>query len=433
MVGGRYILQEVIYMRRLLVITVLVLILLGLSTPATIGQSGSREEVIAWLENAGYTVYAADYDYNGDVAYAIMKLKGVTWPQVEAQVADGFYILSTYFESPPTQSLALVLVYNTRYSYVFTVAAERYSIRSEWVYAVWDAEEQKYLSTAEGKDFTNKTFYKKPPPDGGPKSPCGIAPTGAFGEVWNSFSDVKTGLACPTQTPITVWSAEQTFQYGYMFWRSDTNAIYVMYSTGAWKQVQNTWVEGDPEKNADIHPPTGLYQPVRGFGKVWRDHEGANPDKVPIIGWATAEERGFHATYQAYQGGHMILTDRNVVYVLYNTGQWHGYTATQSGKPTAERQFQPQIGGIETTDQPYASIKGQVRDRDGRGMRDVTVRIYTDRVLATTLTDAGGYYRFDALSPSPYNLAVVDYTCQAAEGVNVQRFQAATVDFVEVK
>jgi hypothetical protein len=414
---------------------VLVLVLVGLLAPAAAAQGGSREEVIAWLKGAGYTVYAADYDYNGQVAYVIMKLQGVTWAQVEAQAADGFYALATYYPAPPTKSLAVVLAYNTRYSYVFTVAADRYSIHSEWVYAVWDAEDQRYLTTTEGKDFTTKTFHKKTPSSGGTttKSPCSITPTGAFGEVWSSFSDVKNGLACPTQHPITVWSAEQTFQYGYMFWRQDTNTIYVMYNTGAWREVPNTWKEGDPIKDTNIHPPAGLYQPVRGFGKVWRDYEGGSPDKVPIIGWATAEERGFHTTYQVYQGGHMLLTDRNVVYVLYNNGQWRGYTATQSGKHVAERRFQPQIGATEATDQPYAAVKGQVRDRDGRGMRDVTVHIYTDRSLATTVTDAGGYYRFDALSPSPYNLAVVDYSCQAAEGVDVRRSQVATVDFVEVE
>jgi len=421
-------------MKRFLTTVVLVLVLMGLLAPAAAAQSGSREEVIAWLKNAGYTVYAADYDYNSNVAYAMMKLEGVTWPQVEAQAADGFYALATYYPAPPTKSLAVVLAYNTRYSYVFTVAADRYSIRSEWVYAVWDAEEQKYLTTTQGKDFTGKAFHKKTPSNGGTtKSPCSITPTGAFGEVWNSFSAVQNGLLCPTQGAITIWGAEQTFQYGYMFWRQDTNTVYVMYSTGAWKEVPNTWKEGDPEKNDDIHPPEGLYQPVRVFGKVWRDYEGASPGKVPIIGWATAEERGFHVTAQAYQGGYMVLTDRNMVYVLYNNGQWRVYTATQGGKPVAERRFGPQIGSTETTDQPYASIKGQVRDRDGRGMRDLTVRIYTDRTLATTVTDANGNYRFDALSPSPYSVAVVDYLCQAAEGVNVQRFQAVTVDFVEIE
>ena len=420
-------------MKRFLAVVILVSVLMSLLAPAAAAQSGSREEVIAWLQGAGYTVYAADYDYNGQVAYAMMKLQGVTWSQVEAQVADGFYALATYYPTPPTKTLAVILAYNTRYSYVFTVAAERYSIRTEWAYAVWDAAQQKYLTTTEGKDFTTKTFHQKTPASGGQKPSCAIKPTGALGEVWNSFSDVQSGLKCPTQAPLTVWGAEQTFQYGYMFWRSDTNKIYVMYGTGAWKEVPNTWKEGDPQKNDQIYPPAGLYQPVRGFGKVWRDFEGANPDRVPIIGWATAEERGFNYVYQAFQGGHMILTDRNVVYVLYLNGQWRGYTATQSGKPVAERRFGPQVGATETTDQPYASIKGQVRDRDGRGMRDITVRIYTDRTLASTTTDTAGYYRFDALSPSPYNVAVVNYACRAAEGVNVQRFQVVTVDFVEQK
>jgi hypothetical protein len=421
-------------MKRILLTAVLLLVLLGSLAPGAVAQGGNREEVIAWLKGAGYTVYSADYDYNGDVAYVIMKLTGTTWPQVEAQVTDAFYALATYYPAPPTKSLAAVLAYNTRYSYVFTVPADKYSTRSEWVYALWDAENQRYLTSTETKDFTTKAFVKKNPSSGGGnKTPCSITPSGAFGEVWNGFSDVRSTLNCPTQNPVTIWSAEQTFQYGYMIWRSDINMVLVMYGTGTWKEVPDNWKQGDPEKDSNIHPPQGLYQPVRGFGRVWRDYEGANPDSVPIIGWATAEERGFNCVYQTYQGGRMILTDRNVVYVLYNNGQWRGYPATQSGSHVAERRFQGQVGAAETTDQPYASIKGQVVDRDGRGMRDITVRIYSDRALATTVTDANGFYRFDALSPSPYGLAIVDYRCQAAEGVKVDRFQVVTVNFVEVK
>ncbi|MBU1879746.1 MAG: hypothetical protein KJ734_12410, partial [Chloroflexi bacterium] len=264
-------------MRRWLMAVMAAVILVGMLTPATVAQSGSREEVIAWLQGAGYTVYSADYDYDSHVAYAMLKLAGTTWAQVEAQVADSFYALATYYPAPPAQTLAVILAYNTRYSYVFTVAADRYSDHSQWAYAVWDAEAQQYLTTTQGKDFTQKTFQQKAPTPN-PQPSCGIKPAGAFGEVWNTFSSVKAGMNCPTQSAITIWSAEQDFQYGYMFWRSDTNTVYVIYDTGAWKQVPNTWQQGEPEQNNDIHPPNGLYQPVRAFGKVWRDFEGATPD-----------------------------------------------------------------------------------------------------------------------------------------------------------
>jgi hypothetical protein len=41
-------------------------------------------------------------------------------------------------------------------------------------------------------------------------------------------------------------------------------------------------------------PPPGLYQPIRGFGKLWRTH----PEVRDRLGWATAPEQGFYTQWQ---------------------------------------------------------------------------------------------------------------------------------------
>ena len=43
-----------------------------------------------------------------------------------------------------------------------------------------------------------------------------------------------------------------------------------------------------------IAPPEGRYQPIRGFGKVWRE----NPQVREQLGWAIAPEQGFEGALQ---------------------------------------------------------------------------------------------------------------------------------------
>jgi hypothetical protein len=47
-----------------------------------------------------------------------------------------------------------------------------------------------------------------------------------------------------------------------------------------------------------LEVPPGLYEPVSGFGLIWRG-EVVNSDKVRTgLGWATAPEIGFDTAYQ---------------------------------------------------------------------------------------------------------------------------------------
>jgi hypothetical protein len=120
---------------------------------------------------------------------------------------------------------------------------------------------------------------------------------------------------------LNTWSAEETFIGGYMFWRGDLGLIYAVYNGGTWQSFVDTWTEGDLEWDPTIVPPAGYYQPKRGFGKVWREQAGVR-DK---LSWATTEERGLGASWQAYQGGLMLWSDVQGTFVLYNDGTWSKY------------------------------------------------------------------------------------------------------------
>lgn len=106
---------------------------------------------------------------------------------------------------------------------------------------------------------------------------------------------------CPHEANAT-WAVEQPFEHGRMIWLEQINtggsaingAILVLYDDTRFRQYTDTWTEGMPESDPAIVPPAGLYQPVRGFGKLWREETGVR-DR---LGWATAPEQGFDSTWQ---------------------------------------------------------------------------------------------------------------------------------------
>jgi hypothetical protein len=106
---------------------------------------------------------------------------------------------------------------------------------------------------------------------------------------------------CPSGEADATWAAEQPFEHGRMIWLEEVGSgalarvIFVLYEDGQFALYEDTWTEGLPESDPSIVPPAGLYQPIRGFGKVWRETTGVW-DK---LGWATAPEQGFDTMFQA--------------------------------------------------------------------------------------------------------------------------------------
>ncbi len=108
--------------------------------------------------------------------------------------------------------------------------------------------------------------------------------------------------ACPAYEASTTWAAEEPFERGRMIWLQEVRTestvyqkvILVFYNDGRYEKYADTFVDGEPESDPSIVPPAGLYQPIRGFGKLWRTNTGVRER----IGWATAPEQGFHTQWQ---------------------------------------------------------------------------------------------------------------------------------------
>lgn len=127
---------------------------------------------------------------------------------------------------------------------------------------------------------------------------------------------------CPLAAPVTSAAAEQVFENGRMIWLENTQSILVLYSDGQFERFDDAWQPGDPESDPTLVPPDGFYQPVRGFGKIWREQA----DVRQRLGWALAPEQGFTTMIQ--QEHHEGSSSGSPVYLRAADGQiiWYlGY------------------------------------------------------------------------------------------------------------
>jgi hypothetical protein len=107
----------------------------------------------------------------------------------------------------------------------------------------------------------------------------------------------------PTPTITQIQVAEQVFENGRMFWLQPTGQIWVMIVTsegrGNWQIYEDTFAEGEPEFDPELVAPEGMEQPMRGFGKLWRESPGLRE----ALGWAITPEFGFVTRYEYHPGG----------------------------------------------------------------------------------------------------------------------------------
>jgi hypothetical protein len=87
-----------------------------------------------------------------------------------------------------------------------------------------------------------------------------------------------------------------------MVWNEDQDAIYVLFAddkTPGWAFLPDEFEDGQPETDPSLVPPSGLYQPIRGFGLIWRNH--SLPAGTPVrdrLGWATDREKEIQTAIQ---------------------------------------------------------------------------------------------------------------------------------------
>ena len=76
------------------------------------------------------------------------------------------------------------------------------------------------------------------------------------------------------------------------------------YTAGKWFETPPSWHwDGSYPSGMGLYPPSDLYEPIRGFGYIWRNYLGA--EEGPL-GWATDEEKGFCLKVQPFELGVML-------------------------------------------------------------------------------------------------------------------------------
>lgn len=157
---------------------------------------------------------------------------------------------------------------------------------------------------------------------------CPNQPSGGFSSVYNSNPALSGQISCPIDQAVSANAAYQTFERGFMVWVSQVGSsgqpgIYVFYSNNTYQRFIDTWRDGVDPASMGMAAPGGLQEPVRGFGKVWRESGGVRDQ----LGWANAAERGGNAVIQIFERGEMVY--------LSQTGQTYITTAGTPGTWTS--------------------------------------------------------------------------------------------------
>ena len=128
-------------------------------------------------------------------------------------------------------------------------------------------------------------------------------PRSAEGFTIEAGPQTPQPAALPTVTEGAIYVAEQRFENGWMLWLQPVGQIWVIFINDSgehiWATYDDTFAEGEIESDPQIVPPEDLFQPIRGFGKLWR----SNPEVRDALGWALADELGHTTRYEYHPGG----------------------------------------------------------------------------------------------------------------------------------
>ncbi len=120
---------------------------------------------------------------------------------------------------------------------------------------------------------------------------------------------------CPAALALSSAGVVQHFEGGTMIWVEEEDQIYVLFDdvhSPGWNRFVDQWDPAEPDNDPTLTPPDGLYQPVRGFGLVWREEPGIR-DRM---GWAVDEESSFETIVQRTS-----YAKYNETYILAHDGK----------------------------------------------------------------------------------------------------------------
>lgn len=144
--------------------------------------------------------------------------------------------------------------------------------------------------------------------------PCPTPFTGGLGSIQLQDPALTARLGCPVGGPISITAAYQPFEHGAMIYTQGIpGSIYALGADSRYRRFDDTWVEGVDPDSMNLTAPPDRFEPIRGFGKVWR----ANADVQSVLGWAVAPETGQTASLQQFDFGRAIyLPAQNQTYLL---------------------------------------------------------------------------------------------------------------------
>lgn len=144
---------------------------------------------------------------------------------------------------------------------------------------------------------------------------------------------------CPSTAPMTFKAAAQRFERGRMLWLDGLDVFYAfLYGN---PQVRQPFVQvtgplrlkpgGSWDNRLGLTPPPGLFEPISGFGLVWRGEVEGSPALREQLGWAVEPEFGFETQVQceaavAYGWSCYLRTPEGTIlnysYSLYGSLSW---------------------------------------------------------------------------------------------------------------
>ena len=159
------------------------------------------------------------------------------------------------------------------------------------------------LTACQGQIVTEKVIVVTATPDS--NATATFAAAKAATEAVPTATPTLTPTPDPFPTPVVgaIYVAEQRFEGGWMFWLQPNGQIWLLTvnedGENIWTVYDDNFVDGDLETDPEIVAPEGRLQPLRGFGKLWRE----NFEVRSAIGWALEDEMGHTTRYEFHHGG----------------------------------------------------------------------------------------------------------------------------------
>ena len=143
---------------------------------------------------------------------------------------------------------------------------------------------------------------------------------------------------CPYEAE-TSYGVYERFEHGLMVWVESSDMIYIFFNNREpWPPYTihpDPWGPGKTESDPSINPPAGMYQPVRGFGMLWRNDGDFEFDNFrERLGWATEMEKTFEVTIQCdtaeYDNTCYMSGPDSVIEMLPGRSGWSGWVGGSS-------------------------------------------------------------------------------------------------------